>query len=118
MRKTLTAAAMLGSLTAVLLTAGPAPASPPPSWTNERVLNCGGSTIVAYRTPAGFGSAFQVVGSTDLIEPVHVEALFPDDPDTLLTTLHVPGFEDRDGLVHCAYTDPLGLIVRFDGLRT
>lgn len=103
------------------LSAGPAvAASPPPSWTNERILSCDGTTVTAYLTPAGFGSAFHVVGSTDVIKPKQVEVIFPNDPtEERVVTFDVPGF-DRNGqaTVHCSYEDPLGLVVFFDGVRT
>jgi hypothetical protein len=98
-----------------------AAASPPPGWTNERILTCDGTTVVTtYLTPAGFGSSFHVVASTDIIKPKHVEVVFPDDPDQeRVVTVDVPGFDaNRHDTVHCSYTDPAGLRVFFDGIRT
>ena len=103
------------------MAAGPAvAASPPPSWTNERILTCDGATVTAYLTPAGFGSSFHVVGSTDVIKPKHVEVIFPGDPnEERVVTFDVPGFDkNQRETVHCSYTDPAGLRVFFDGIRT
>ena len=98
-------------------TATPADAADPPnSWTNERILDCDGHTVVGYLTPAGFGSAFHVSGSTDVIKPKHVEVIFPDMTQPVVTA-DVPGFEDKARTVHCTYTDPAGLFVHFIGLR-
>ena len=92
--------------------------SPPPSWQNERILDCGGGMRVdAFLTPAGFGSAFHVVGSSDVIKPKHVEVVFPGTTAPV-TTYDVPGFtRNAAGTVHCTYTDPAGLYVDFYGLR-
>lgn len=92
-------------------------ADPPDSWTNQRVLSCDGETVETYLTPAGFGSAFHVVGSTDIIKPKHVEVVFPGGTGPV-TTVDTPGF-DRNGLdtVHCTYTDPAGLFVDFVGVQ-
>ena len=92
-------------------------ADPPDSWTNQRVLSCDGAPVETYLTPAGFGSAFHVVGSTDIIKPKHVEVVFPDGTGPV-TTVDTPGF-NRNGLdtVHCTYTDPAGLFVDFVGVR-
>jgi hypothetical protein len=105
-----------------LLATGPltaAEASDPPSqWTNLRILDCDGTTVRAYLTPAGFGSAFHVEGSTDVIKPKHVEVMLPGGTEPV-TTLDVPGFAGNDhGVVHCTYTDPVGLFVDFVGVRT
>ena len=93
-------------------------ADPPDSWTNLRVLDCDGTTVEAYLTPAGFGSSFQLVGGTDIIKPKHVEVVFPGTTEPV-TTFDVPGF-DRNGhdTVECSYTDPAGLLVHFIGVRT
>lgn len=111
--------AMTVGLVAVLLILAPAAqaADPPDSWTNQRLLNCGGATLEAYLTPAGFGSSFHLVGSTDIIKPKHVEVVFPGTTEPV-TTLDVPGF-DRNGrdTVECSYTDPAGLLVHFSGVR-
>lgn len=113
-----TAAAGLG---AALLAWGWVPAAqaadPPDSWANQRLLDCEGTAVESYLTPAGFGSTFHVVGSTDIIKPKHVEVVFPGTT-ARVTTLDVPGF-DRNGLgtVHCTYTDTAGLFVDFVGVR-
>jgi hypothetical protein len=81
-------------------------------------LNCDGTTVDTYLTPGGFGTPFQVVGSTDVITPKHVEVVFPGETQPV-TTLDVPGFQVNDkSTVHCTYTDPAGLFVDFIGLRT
>lgn len=91
--------------------------APPASWTNERVLTCDGQAVHTYLTPAGFGTPFHVVDSTDVIIPKYVEVVFPDDPETYVT-LHVPGFNhERPGATHCTYKDPAGLQVDFWGVR-
>src|SRR5690242_16085107 len=59
-----TAAFTLGCAAAPVLAA-----DPPSSWTNERSLVCDGQPVTAYLTPAGFGSAFHLSGSTDVIKP-------------------------------------------------
>lgn len=108
------------ALVAVLLGSGAAPAQaadPPDSWTNLRLLNCGGTRLEAYLTPAGFGSSFHVVGSTDIIKPKHVEVVFPNSSERV-TTFDVPGFDPTQHAgVECSYVDPLGLRVYFIGLR-
>lgn len=92
-------------------------ADPPTNWTNQRVLDCVDVTLVAYLTPAGFGSAFHIEGSTDIIKPKHVEVVFPGTTDRV-TTLDTPGFDRNDqNVVHCTYTDPDGLFVDLVGLR-
>jgi hypothetical protein len=109
----------LGFQAAMLAAAAPAlAADPPESWTNERVLTCDGQTVVAYLTPAGFGSAFHVSGSTDVIKPKHVEVVFPGEHDPVIT-VDVPGFENSNATtVHCTYTDPAGLYVDLIGVRS
>ena len=93
-------------------------ADPPASWDNERILDCGGATVRTYLTPAGFGSALHVVGSTDVIKPKHVEVVFPGTTEAV-TTFHTPGFErNRHDMVACSYTDPGGLVVSVVGVRT
>jgi hypothetical protein len=93
-------------------------ADPPDSWTNLRLLDCGGTTIEAYLTPAGFGSSFHLVGSTDIIKPKHVEVVFPGTTEPV-TTFDVPGFDPQQhATVDCRYTDPAGLKVHFIGVRT
>ena len=112
-------AAVAGAAGSVVLAAVPSYAADPPAgWTNERLLNCDGVAVLTYLTPAGFGTPFHVVGSEDVITPVHVEVIFPGETERV-TTLQVSGF-DHNGLatVHCTYTDPAGLFVDFLGHRT
>ena len=91
-------------------------ADPPDSWTNLRVLDCDGAQVTAYLTPAGFGSAFHVVGSTDVIKPKHVEVT--TTTGQTFVTFDTPGFDPtRSNAVHCTYVDPVGLAVSFVGLR-
>lgn len=107
----LTAAAALGASAA-------AADSPPPSWTNERVLTCDGQTVTTYLTPAGFGTPFHVVGSPDVIVPKYVEVILPGGTDPIVT-VDVPGFNaNREDATHCTYVDPVGLAVDFWGLRS
>ena len=111
-------AAVGAALTCLLVAGGGTTASaesPPPSWTNERVLDCDGETVVAYLTPAGFGSAFHVVDSTDIIKPKFVVVVIDGES---VVTVDTPGF-DRNGhdVVHCQYVDPAGLEVDFLGIR-
>lgn len=112
-------AALGAAATCLLVVSGgitAAAESPPPSWTNERVLDCDGETVVAYLTPAGFGSAFHVVDSTDIIKPKYVVVTFEGET---FVTVDTPGF-NRNGhdVVHCNYVDPAGLEVDFLGIRT
>ena len=121
MRKLVSVGAVTAGLGTALLAWGPVPAAqaadPPDSWTNLRVLDCDGITVEAHLTPAGFGSSFHVVGSTDVIKPKHVDVVFPGTTETV-TTLDVPGFDTNgQDTVHCTYTDPAGLFVEFTGLR-
>ena len=119
MRNVVRAGAVAAGVVGALLT-WPAPAQaadPPDSWTNLRVLDCDGTTVEAHLTPAGFGSSFHVVGSTDIIKPKHVEVVFPGTTERV-TTLDVPGFDGNNHVtVHCTYIDPAGLFVEFTGLR-
>lgn len=114
--------AICGCLTSAALILGwaaaPAVAADPPqSWTNERILTCNGQTVTAYLTPAGFGSAFHVSGSTDVIKAKHVEVIFPGETEPV-TTVDVPGFDSNGAnTVHCTYTDPAGLFVNLTGVR-
>ena len=92
-------------------------ADPPGSWTNERIMVCDGETVTAYLTPAGFGSAFHVSGSTEVIKPKHVEVVFPGETDPV-TTVDVPGFTSNSAsTIHCTYTDPAGVLVELIGVR-
>ena len=92
--------------------------SPPPSWTKVRVLSCDGGQVVTAVTPAGFGSPYHVVDSSDVIVPKHVEVVFPGEV-TPVTTLDVPGFDQNArSTVHCSYTDPGGLAVDLIGIRS
>ena len=112
------ALAAVTSVAAASLLATSAAASPAPSWTSERVLDCDGTTVVTYLTPAGFGTPFHVVGSEDVIKPMHVEVILPGET-TRVTTLHVPGFDTNQvDTVHCTYTDPAGVFVNLTGLRS
>ena len=109
------AGALLGQGTAATSAAAE---SPPPSWDNERVLTCDGQTVVTYLTPAGFGTPFHVVDSSDVIIPKHVVVIFAPGTDPVVT-LDVPGFDaTRHDAVHCTYVDPVGLAVDFWGLRS
>lgn len=112
-RRTLT---LLAAATALALPAASAAAADPPdSWTNLRVLDCDGEQVTTYLTPAGFGTPFHIVGTTDVIVPKHVEVTTGGQT---LVTLHVPGFDQsRSDAVHCSYVDPVGLAVSFVGLR-
>jgi hypothetical protein len=92
--------------------------APPPSWTNERVLTCGGQSVRTYLTPAGFGTPFHVVDSSDVIIPKYVVVVFAPGTDPVVT-VDVPGFDPtRHDAVHCGYVDPAGLAVDFWGLRS
>ncbi|HJR39208.1 MAG TPA: hypothetical protein VJ819_12580 [Nocardioidaceae bacterium] len=100
-------------------TAAPAMAkAPPPSWENERVLDCGGETVLTFLGPPGIGTPFNVVDSEDVIIPVLIQVVFPDGTGPI-TTLDLPGF-DRNSVdtVQCTYTDPAGLLVTLTGIRT
>jgi hypothetical protein len=100
-----------------LLSAPATATSPPPSWTNERILNCDGIIVDTYLTPAGFGTPYHVVGSSDVIVPKHVEVVFPGET-VPVTTLDVPGFsKNAVATVHCTYTDPTGLAISLYGVR-
>ena len=90
-------------------------ASPPNSWTNLRVLDCDGQSVTTYLTPAGFGTPFHVVDSTDVIVPKYVEVTVNG---ATFVTLNVPGFDPNGpDVVACSYVDPVGLEVAFLGLR-
>lgn len=92
--------------------------SPPPSWTKERVITCDGESVTTYLTPAGFGTPFHLVGSTDVIVPKHVEVTLPTGEGPYVT-IDVPGFDlGRADATHCTYTDPVGRAVEFWGLRS
>ena len=109
--------AAVAVLAAAVLAAPAVAADPPASWTNERILTCDGQLVTAYLTPAGFGSAFHVSGSTDIIKPKHVEVTFPGQTDPVVT-VDVPGFNaNKATQVHCTYTDPAGLFVDLLGVR-
>lgn len=113
-----TSSAVVVAASLLLATGGMASAAaPPPSWENRRVLDCGGERVEAYFTPGGVLTAFNVVDSTDVIVPKHVEVVFPGETEPVVT-LHVPGF-DRNGrtTVTCSYTDPAGLAVTVVGVR-
>jgi hypothetical protein len=118
-----TAAVSVPTISVVGLVAGgliatTSPAGAAPEWTNERVLDCSGTMVDTFLTPAGFGTPFHVAGSTDVIVPVHVEVVFPGQTEPV-TTFDVPGFSrNAVGTVECSYTDPAGLFVTFIGVRT
>jgi hypothetical protein len=89
--------------------------APPPSWTNLRTIVCDGVELTAYLGPPGFGTPFNLVGSTDVIIPKHVEVTFEGQT---FVTRDVPGFDpSRADVVYCQYTDPVGLFVEFLGIR-
>lgn len=121
MRTSARAGAITTGLVTALLVGGSTPATaadPPESWTNLRLLDCGGPPVAAYLTPAGFGSSFHVVGSTDIIKPKHVEVVFPNTSERV-TTFDVPGFDRNEhATVTCKYRDPAGLRIYFIGVRT
>jgi hypothetical protein len=106
-------AALIASLTVGLSQA----TSPPDGWVNERIIECDGAEVRTFLTPAGFGTPFNVVGSSDVIVPKYVQVTTVNG-DTF-TTLDVPGFDPSGPhVVACAYTDPAGLVVEFLGIRT
>ena len=108
-------AALLGL--AIASTAGAAQAtSPPPSWINLRVITCDGDVLTTYLAPPGFGTPFNIVGSTDVIIPKFVRVTTPDNMTFI--TRNVPGFNpDGPDVVECSYVDPVGLLVEFLGIR-
>ncbi len=117
--KSLWVSSLVGTLGGVLVTAAwPAGATAPPdSWQNQRVLDCDGETVEAYFTPGGVFTAFNLVNSTDVIVPKHVEVVFPGETEPVIT-LDVPGFRKNSrGTVTCTYTDPAGLAITLTGLR-
>ncbi len=92
--------------------------APPSSWENRRTLDCGGETVEAFFTPGGVFTAFNVVGSSDVIVPKHVEVIFPGETEPV-TTLDVPGFRSSSReTVTCTYTDPAGLRILLTGVRS
>jgi hypothetical protein len=110
--------AALASVAAVVaMPAGAGADAPPPSWENERVLDCGGTRVTASFTPGGVLTAFNLDGSTDVLVPKHVEVVLPGTSEPV-TTLHVPGF-DRNSIraVVCTYKDPADLAVELWALR-
>lgn len=105
-------------LVAPLVSSAPAiAADPPSSWTQLRIITCDGETLRTYLSPAGFGTAFHVVGSRQAIIPVHVEVMAPGS-NRPVVTLDRPGLGSSRDAVRCWYTDPTGLVVDFRGLRT
>jgi hypothetical protein len=102
---------------AIALTAAAAQAtSPPPSWTNLRVITCDGDVLTTYLAPPGFGTPFNIVGSTNVIIPKFVRVTTPQG--MTFVTLNVPGFNpDGPDVVECSYVDPVGLLVEFLGIR-
>ena len=107
-------AGLLASAVAFAATASQA-ASPPDSWKNLRVLDCDGESVTTYLTPAGFGTPFHIVESTDVIIPKYVEVTLNG---ATFVTLNVPGFDPSGpDVVACSYVDPVGLEVSFLGLR-
>ena len=110
------AVTLLTSLIAGLSVGSAQATSPPDSWTNERVIECDGAEVRTFLTPAGFGTPFNIVGSSELIIPKYVQVTI--DGDTF-TTVDVPGFNPNGPhVVACAYTDPRGFLVEFLGIRT
>jgi hypothetical protein len=108
----------IASVAGLTFASAPADAtSPPPSWTNERIIECDGiGTLDTYLSPAGFGTPFTIVGSDAVIIPKHVEVTV--DGSTFVT-VDVPGFDPAGPhAVACHYTDPRGLFIRFEGLMT
>ena len=108
-----------GVIATVLLGAGGPvdAAAPPPTWENGRLLDCGGEMVEAFFTPGGVFTAFNIVDSTDVIVPKHVEVVFPGETEPVVT-LHVPGFDtNRRNTVTCTYTDPAGLTITLTGVR-
>ena len=108
-------AALVGAVVTLSTTTSNA-VSPPPSWTNLRVITCDGVEVTTYLGPPGFGTPFNVVGSTEVIIPKFVRVTTPDNQ--VFITRNVPGF-DPDGadVVDCHYVDPVGLLVEFLGIR-
>ena len=91
-------------------------ASPPDSWVNERIIECDGVEIQTFLGPPGFGTPFNIVGSSEVIIPKVVVVTF--DGQTF-TTRSVPGFDiDGPHVVECSYTDPVGAFIHFWGIRT
>lgn len=112
----LSAPVVAGVLLATVTTASAD--APPTSWENRRVLDCDGETVEASFTPGGVFTAFNVVGSSDVIVPKHVEVVFPGETEPV-TTLHVPGFSANSReTVACTYTDPAGLMITLTGVRS
>ena len=90
-------------------------ASPPPGWTNLRVIECDGETVTTYLPPPGFGTPFHVVDSPDVIIPKYVQVTVNGQT---FVTINVSGFDPtRKDVVSCAYVDPAGVFVEFLGLR-
>ena len=80
-------------------------------------MNCDGEIVEAFFTPGGVFTAFNIVDSTDVIVPKHVEVVFPGETEPV-TTLDVPGFRKNNvDTVTCTYTDPAGLSIALTGLR-
>lgn len=101
--------------TSVLCSTGAWAQAPRPSWGTERVLDCGAQQVIAYFTPGGVFTAFNVVDSTLVIVPKRVDVVFPDGSEA--TTLDVPGFHRNNAsTVTCTYTDPRGLYITLMGL--
>jgi hypothetical protein len=90
-------------------------ASPPPSWTNLRVIECDGVELTTYLAPPGFGTPFNIVGSTDVIVPMFVQVTIEG---AVFTTKDVPGFDANGAdVISCSYVDPAGILVEFLGIR-
>jgi hypothetical protein len=107
---------LVGGLAAVtvLALAQPAVAARPDDGALTRTLTCDGEQVVTTLQPGGFGTPFEVIGTTEVIIPKQVTVT---NQAGTFTTIYVPGF-DVTGLetVSCWYTDPLGLFVEFIGL--
>jgi hypothetical protein len=97
------------------LSAGAQATSPPPSWTNLRVIECDGVQVTTYLAPPGFGTPFNVVGWPDVIIPKYVQVTVGGQT---FVTKNNPGFDPHGpDVVSCSYTDPVGVFVEFLGIR-
>jgi hypothetical protein len=107
---------IVAATASLLAVASPAQAtSPPPKWTNLRVLDCGpDGVLTTYLAPPGIGSSFNVVDSTEVLHPVKLVVTGTVNGQVYdhVTTLDTPGFDHNNAAtVHCTYTDPVGLFV-------
>ena len=91
-------------------------ASPPPSWTNLRVLDCGGETVEASFTPAA-SSPRSTSSTAATSSSPSTSRWFPGETEPV-TTLDVPGFRANiRETVTCTYVDPEGLMITLTGVR-